>query len=75
MRRYPRLPGVKEEWQRTGLIEMEDFVLLIPAGNYLLRIGTRNEPSFSAMNILVAVALRGRRSSSRILRVELPMSI
>jgi len=47
----------------------------LSAGKYLLRIGTRNNPAFSTMNILVRLAPRGKRSSSKMLRVELPLSI
>ena len=47
----------------------------LPAGNYLLRIGTRNEPSFSAVNVLVTLVPYSRRSSGRMLRIRLPLSI
>jgi hypothetical protein len=47
----------------------------LPAGKYLLRIGMRDDPQFSPMNVFVTVAPKAKQSSRRILRVNLAMSI
>jgi len=47
----------------------------LPAGKYLLRIGSRDDPQFSAMNVFVTVAPKSQKYLRRGLKVDLAMSI